>query len=118
MMNDRRSGRFCENFPGQWLQLDRLITSIPDQKKFPYFYYFGYRSSIHMLPEPCCCSKRCTLKTGHHGSARPKFTWQSQMLKANYEGHGKAPAEVQVKLFRRVPLNDPRRGGVITNAPS
>ena len=27
MMNDRRSSRFCDNFPGQWLQLDRLITA-------------------------------------------------------------------------------------------
>jgi hypothetical protein len=38
------------------------------------------------------------------------------MLKANYEGHRKAPIEVNVQLFRRVALDDPRRGGVITNA--
>ena len=117
MMNDRRSGRFCENFPGQWLQLDRLITSIPDQKKFPYFYYFGYRSSIHMLPEPLLLFETVYVEDRSiMDLLDPKFTWQSQMLKANYEGHGKAPAEVQVQLFRRVPLNDPRRGGVITNA--
>ena len=117
MMNDRRSGRFCENFPGQWLQLDRLITSIPDQKKFPYFYYFGYRSSIHMLPEPLLLFETVYVEDRSIiDLLDPKFTWQSQMLKANYEGHGKAPAEVQVQLFRRVPLNDPRRGGVITNA--
>ena len=117
MMNDRRSSRFCDNFPGQWLQLDRLITSIPDQKKFPYFYYNGYRSSIHMMPEPLLLFETVYVEDRSiMDLLDPKFTWQSQMLKANYEGHRKAPIEVNVQLFKRVPLNDPRRGGVITNA--
>ena len=117
MMNDRRSSRFCDNFPGQWLQLDRLITSIPDQKKFPYFYYNGYRSSIHMMPEPLLLFETVYVEDRSiMDLLDPKFTWQSQMLKANYEGHRKAPTEVQVQLFKRVPLDDPRRGGVITNA--
>ena len=46
----------------------------------------------------------------------PRFTWQSDMLRANYEGHSDAKTDVQVQTFRRVPLDDPRRGGVITNA--
>ncbi len=117
MMNDRRSSRFCDNFPGQWLQLDRLITSIPDQKKFPYFYYAGYRSSIHMLPEPLLLFETVYVEDRSiMDLLDPKFTWQSQMLKANYEGHRKAPLEVNIQLFKRVPLDDPRRGGVITNA--
>ena len=117
MMNDQRSSRFCDNFPGQWLQLDRLITSIPDQKKFPYFYYNGYRSSIHMLPEPLLLFETVFIEDRSIiDLIDPKFTWQSQMLKANYEGHRKAPIEVNVQLFKRVPLDDPRRGGVITNA--
>ena len=36
----------CDNFPAQWLQLDRLITSIPDPEKFGYF--------ILMATEPAC----------------------------------------------------------------
>ena len=117
MLNDRRSSRFCDNFPGQWLQLDRLITSIPDQKKFPYFYYNGYRSSIHMLPEPLLLFETVYVEDRSIVDLLdPKFTWQSQMLAANYEGHGKAPIEVNVQLFKRVPLDDSRRGGVITNA--
>ena len=52
MLNDRKIGRFCDNFPGQWLQLDRLVTAIPDPKKYPYFYYQGYRTSMHMMSEP------------------------------------------------------------------
>lgn len=117
MMNDRRSSRFCDNFPGQWLQLDRLITSIPDQKKFSYFYYNGYRSSIHMLPEPLLLFETVYIEDlSIMDLLDPKFTWQSRMLQANYEGHRKAPIEVIVQLFTRVPLTDPRRGGVITNA--
>jgi hypothetical protein len=46
----------------------------------------------------------------------PKFTWQSDMLRANYQGHSDGGHEVQVQIFKRVPLDDPRRGGVITNA--
>ena len=46
----------------------------------------------------------------------PDFTWQSDMLRANYEGNSKAGGEVQVQTFHRVSLDDPRRGGVITNA--
>ena len=46
MLNDRRSSRFCDNFPVQWLQLDRLITSVPDPKKYPGFYDGdGYRTT-------------------------------------------------------------------------
>jgi hypothetical protein len=46
----------------------------------------------------------------------PKFTWQSDMLRRNYEGQSNGRHDVQVQLFKRIPLDDPRRGGVITNA--
>ena len=117
MMNDRRTSRFCDNFPGQWLQLDRLITSIPDPKKFPYFYYAGYRTSMHMMSEPLLLFETVYIED------RPivdlldaKFTWQSDMLQANYEGDSTEARQVQVQVFKRVPLDDPLRGGVITNA--
>ena len=117
MMNDHRSSRFCDNFPSQWLQLERLITSIPDQRAFPYFYYNGYRSSVHMMPEPLLLFETIYVEDRSIIELLdPKFTWQSKMLKANYEGHREAPIEVNVQRFERVPLDDPRRGGVITNA--
>ena len=46
----------------------------------------------------------------------PQFTWQSEMLRANYEGHSQADKQDQEQIFKRVPLDDRRRGGVITNA--
>jgi hypothetical protein len=117
MLNDRRSSRFCDNFPAQWLQLDRLITSIPDPQKFPYFYYHGYRTSLHMLSEPLLLFETVYIEDRSIVDLLdPKFTWQSDMLRANYEGHSKGAHQVNVQVFKRVPLDDPRRGGVITNA--
>ncbi len=117
MMNDRRSARFCDNFPGQWLQLDRLVTAIPDRTKFPYFYYHGYRTSMHMMPEPLLLFETIFVEDRPiMDLLDPDFTWQSDMLRQNYDGQSKSGHSVQVQLFKRVPLEDPRRGGVITNA--
>ncbi|MEO1971670.1 MAG: DUF1592 domain-containing protein, partial [Pirellulaceae bacterium] len=117
MMNDRRSGRFCDNFPSQWLQLERLITSIPDPNLFPYFYYNGYRTSMHMMAEPLLLFETIFVEDRSIIELLdPKYTWQSDMLRANYEGHSNAGKDVQVQVFRRVALDDTRRGGVITNA--
>jgi hypothetical protein len=99
------------------LQLDRLITSIPDPKQFPYFYYSGYRTSLHMMSEPLLLFDTVYIEDRSiMDLLDPKFTWQSDMLHANYEGHSDAKHQVQVQSFNRVPLDDPRRGGVITNA--
>ncbi|HAD61180.1 MAG TPA: hypothetical protein DCG12_18215 [Planctomycetaceae bacterium] len=117
MMNDVRSGRFCENFPAQWLQLDRLVTSVPDQKKYPWFYYFGYRTSMHMMSEPLLLFETVFVENRSIiDLIAPDFTWESPMLKQNYEGTAKSHHEVLVQSFRRVRLESARRGGVITNA--
>lgn len=117
LLNDTRSSRFCDNFPGQWLQLDRLITAIPDQKLYPWFYYQGYRSSLHMMSEPLLLFETVYIENRSvMDLLNPDFTWESRMLKANYEGRRDADTEVQVQIFRRVPLTNPRRGGVITNS--
>jgi mono/diheme cytochrome c family protein len=118
MLNDRKSGRFCENFPAQWLQLDRLITSVPDPKKFAYFYLVdGYRTSMHMIAEPLLLFETIYIEDRSIIELiDPKYTWENNMLRANYSGHSKAGHDVVTQLFKRVPLDDPRRGGVITNA--
>lgn len=117
MMDDSRSSRFCDNFPAQWLQLDRLVTSIPDREKFAYFYYRGYRTSMHMMSEPLLLFETVYVEDRSiMDLIDSDFTYESTMLKANYEGRANVNEEVQVQTFRRVPLDDPRRGGVITNA--
>ena len=116
LMDDRRSSRFCDNFPSQWLQLERLVTSIPDPEKFPYFYYHGYRTSMHMMAEPLLLFETIYVEDRSIVELlAPEFTWQSDMLRANYEGHSNGRTDVQVQVFNRIPLDDPRRGGVITN---
>ena len=118
MLNDRRSSRFCDNFPAQWLQLERLITSIPDPKMFPYFYDAdGYRNSMHMMSEPLLLFETIYIEDRSIIELLdPKFTWQSEMLRANYEGQAHSRRDVAVQIFKRYPLDDPRWGGVITNA--
>ncbi len=117
LLNDRRSSRFCDNFPAQWLQLERLITSIPDPQMFPYFYYDGYRTSIHMMSEPLLLFETVYVEDGSVVELLdPKYTWQSDMLRQNYDGESNSGHDVQVQVFKRVPLDDPRRGGVIANA--
>ena len=118
MLNDRRMGRFCDNFPSQWLQLDRLITSVPDHDKFPYFYLVdGYRTSMHMISEPLLLFETVYIEDRSiMDLLDPKFTWENNMLRANYAGNSKAGHDVVTQLFKRIPLTDPRRGGVITCA--
>lgn len=117
MMNDRRAARFCDNFPGQWLQLERLVTSIPDREKFPYFYYHGYRTSMHMMSEPLLLFETVFVENRSVIELLdPGFTWQSDMLRSNYQGQAQGGHDVQVQVFKRTPIDDPRRGGVITNA--
>ena len=117
MLNDRKSSRFCENFPMQWLQLDRLVTSIPDPEKFAYFYYNGYRTSMHMMSEPLLLFETIYIEDRSIMELLdPDFSWQSEMLRANYEGHAEARKELNVQVFRRVSTDDPRHSGVMTCA--
>ena len=118
MLNDRRSSRFCDNFPGQWLQLDRLITSVPDPKKFPKFYHGdGYRASMHMMAEPLLLFETIYIEDRSIMELlNPRFTWRSGMLRAIYAGNFKAKHNVQVQIFKREPLTDPRQCGVMTTA--
>ena len=54
MLLDGKLKRFCDSFPSQWLQLDRIISSVPDPEKYPDFYYAppNYRTTMDMMMEP------------------------------------------------------------------
>jgi hypothetical protein len=117
MLNDRKMIRFCDSFPGQWLQLDRLISSIPDQQKFPYFYFqSAYRASMHMMLEPLLLFETVYLENRPvMDLLDPDFSWQSDVLRDAYLGKVNKRG-VQVLTFKRIPMTDPRWGGVVTNA--
>ena len=63
MLRDRRLKRFCDSFPSQWLQLDRIVSSTPDRQRFPQFYFSKYRASMHMMLEPLLLFEPCWWKT-------------------------------------------------------
>ncbi|MDH3585078.1 MAG: DUF1588 domain-containing protein, partial [Phycisphaerae bacterium] len=116
MLDDRRMSRFCDSFPSQWLQLDRLVSAIPDPKRHPYFYFNGYRASMHMMMEPLLLFETVYVEDRSIVELiDPRYTWQSDLLRHAYEGR-LGRRETQTITFRRVPVQDPRRGGVITNA--
>ena len=119
MLNDAKMARFCDAFPSQWLQLDRLISSIPDQEKFKYFYFnSAYRASMHMMLEPLLLFETVYIEDRSIMELLdPKFTWQSEVLAAAYQGKNNArKREVKILTLKRIPVTDPRWGGVITNA--
>lgn len=124
MLKDRRLKRFCDSFPGQWLQIDRIISSIPDRGKYPEFYYSKYRDSMHMMLEPLLVFETVLIED------RPitdlldsDFSYRSANLEESYgplatagwEQRGRV-GEVGALKFRRVPITDRRAGGVITTA--
>ena len=125
MMKDRKLKRFCDSFPSQWLQLERIISSIPNKDKFPDFYFAKYRASMHMMLEPLLLFETVLIENLPITQLIDSdFTYRSSMLEKNYqelaaEKHGdemKVNNAVGVVSFERLPVSDRRSGGVITNA--
>ena len=123
MLRDRKLKRFCDSFPTQWLQLERIISSVPDEEKFPKFYFSKYRDSMHMMLEPLLLFETVLIED------RPitqlidsDFTYRSATLEKAYGELGNpvpdgTRTDVPTAItFRRVPVSDRRTGGVITNA--
>lgn len=121
MLRDQKLKRFCDSFPSQWLQLDRLISSVPDQEKFPQFYFSQYRDSMHMMMEPLLLFE--TVLIENHSIFQlidPDFTYRSGHLEDAYGALGdvrnKRKGQVGALTFHRESVTDRRTGGVITNA--
>ncbi|MFN3191293.1 MAG: DUF1592 domain-containing protein [Aureliella sp.] len=118
MLNDAKSKRFCDSFPAQWLQLERIVTSIPDAGLFPDFYFVRFRSSMHMMLEPLLLFETVLVEnlpitTLIHSD----FSYRSDLLKAWYANDGRnSPKPPTAIPFQRVAVNDAREGGVITCA--
>lgn len=125
MLADRKLKRFCDSFPAQWLQLDRLISSVPDRKQYPQFYFSKYRDSMHMMLEPLLLFETVLIEDLPITQLiDADFTYRSGHLENSYgmlatpkdrRPTGKA-GEVTSLTFHRVPVTDRRNGGLITNA--
>ncbi len=118
MLRDDRIKRFCDSFPSQWLQLERIISSEPDPQLFPQFYFAKYRASMHMMLEPLLLFE--TVLVENQSILQlidANFSYRSDLLNAWYRdgSQGNAGPPTQVVL-RRVPVTDARQGGVISCA--
>ena len=125
MLKDRKLKRFCDTFPSQWLQLDRILSSVPDMQKFPQFYFSKYRNSMHMMLEPLLLFETVLIENRPvHELIDPSFSYRSSLLEKAYGELGNFAKGENVKqgnsvrklTFNRMPLKDRRTGGVITNA--
>ena len=125
MLADRKLKRFCDSFPAQWLQLDRLISSVPNREQYPQFYFSKYRDSMHMMLEPLLLFETVLIENQPITQLIDSdFTYRSGHLENTY-GTLATPkdlrpnskgGEVTVLTFHRVPVTDRRNGGLITNA--
>jgi hypothetical protein len=121
MLKDDKLKRFCDSFPSQWLQLERIISSIPNPEKFPSFYFSKYRQSMHMMVEPLLLFETVLIENQPITQLiDPSFTYRSSLLESAYgelgDATGKKGGGMETLQFRRVPVTDRRTGGVITNA--
>lgn len=118
MIRDRKLKRFCDSFPGQWLQLDRIITAVPERNHHPEFYFAKYRASMHMMLEPLLLFETVLVENRSVIElVDPDFSYRSDLLKSWYRNGRKGKNTPPVVIpFDRVPLDDRREGGVITNA--
>jgi len=118
MLDSELSKRFCDSFPAQWLQLERIISSAPDPKSYADFYFSKYNVSMHMMIEPLLLFE--TVLVENQSILQfidSDFSYRSGVLSAWYNPESKVPVQGPVTLkFRRVPVSDRRQGGMFTNA--
>lgn len=123
MLKDQKLKRFCDSFPSQWLQLERIISSTPDRSRYPGFYFLKYRDSMHMMLEPLLVFETVLIENMPVTQFLDSdFTYRSSLLQEAYAGlalngfSGKGRNEVTALNFKRMPVSDRRSGGLITNA--
>ncbi|MCM2374228.1 DUF1592 domain-containing protein [Rhodopirellula sp. ICT_H3.1] len=124
MLQDRKLKRFCDSFPAQWLQLERIVSSVPNPDKYHKFYFAKFRVSMHMMLEPLLLFETVLIEDLPITQLIDSdFAYRSSVLQSGYgelasgekvdsEGSNN-PAQLR---FYRVPVSDRRVGGVITNA--
>ena len=118
MLKDVRLKRFCDSFPAQWLQLERIVGSVPDPQRFPDFYFAKFRSSMHMMLEPLLLFETILIEDRSILElVDSDFSYRSDLLESWYRDGTRPQRVPPVAIpFRRVEVTDRRQGGVITNA--
>ena len=119
MLLNQKLKRFCDSFPTQWLQLDRIISAVPDEKKYNDFYYAAplYRTTMDMMMEPLLLFETVLIEDRSVLELiDSNYTFRSPRLRKWYgeEPGGRLGGPVTIP-FARQPVSDRRHGGVITN---
>ena len=119
MLSDKKLKRFCDSFPTQWLQLDRIISAVPDEKKYRDFYYAAplYRTTMDMMMEPLLLFETVLIEDRSVLELiYSNYTFRSARLSKWYgeEPKGKLGGPVSIPFTRQL-VEDRRHGGVITN---
>jgi hypothetical protein len=106
MLADRRSQSLVSNFAGQWLQLRNLTTLKPDPELFPEFdesLRASLRQQTELFFESILLEDRSVLDL-----LAADYTFLNQRLAEHY-----GVPKVYGPHFRRVPLPDPNRMGLL-----
>jgi hypothetical protein len=109
MLKDPKSKALTENFAGQWLQLRRLKTSMPDTKLFKDFnepLRADMQKETELFFDYIVKEDRSVLEF-----LDSDYTFLNERMAKHYGIDG-----VQGNDFRKVTLSDDRRGGVLTQA--
>ncbi len=118
MLNDARLKRFCDSFPTQWLQLERIVSSVPDPERYPEFYFAKFRASMHMMLEPLLLFETILVEDRSILELiDSNFSYRSELLESWYRDGTQSKKIPPVAIpFKRVAVADRRQGGVITSA--
>ncbi len=119
MLLNHKLKRFCDSFPTQWLQLDRIISAVPDERKYRDFYHGPplYRTTMDMMMEPLLLFETVLIENRSVLELiDSNYTFRSPRLRKWYgeTPGGKLSGPVTIP-FARQPVADRRHGGVITN---
>ena len=109
MLKDERSQRFSRNFVRQWLGMQPLDHLRVDTKKFPFFEHLLLES---MQEEPIAFFQE-TLDNNHSviDFIHSDFAMMNERLALHYGEPG-----IFGPKFRRVPVDNPDRGGLLGQA--
>lgn len=123
MLNDPKIKRFCDSFPSQWLQIEKLFSAKPDADLFPQYYSRNQRASVHLMLEPLLLFE--TVYVENRSILElidPDYSYQTEVVKNwmhnsnKYNTGNRVTYQTRRLKFQRVKLKDRREGGVITNA--
>lgn len=132
MLADPRIERFLDTFPAQWMQLENALAATPDPGLARDFHLVpGTPASVQLILEPLLLFDAVFveerplaeliaptthyhsdfLRTWYHG---PPATTAAEAERAAHEESLRR--QLRAREFHRVPCDDPRFGGIVTNA--